>query len=220
MQPIGLFGGTFNPVHFGHLRTAMEVKEAFDLGRVVFIPSCLPPHKGLADIAAAGDRLEMTRLALAGCEDFTASDIETSRSGPSYTVDTVARFLSGWSGEAAVYFIVGMDAFMEIDTWKSYKTLFDMVSFIVMSRPSQEGGGAGPVPADAEAFVKTRISEGYQFRDSVFVHDARRPIHILDVTLLDISSTRIRKLIRRKKAIRYLTPDPVIDYIEHRGLYQ
>jgi nicotinate-nucleotide adenylyltransferase len=117
---IGLFGGTFDPIHFGHLRSALEVREACGLERVVLIPAAVPPHKGWGAMAAAADRLQMIELAVAGAPGLAVSDVELRRAGPSYTIDTIRDFQGEIPG-GEIALIVGLDAFLEIDTWKSFR---------------------------------------------------------------------------------------------------
>ena len=119
----GLFGGTYNPVHIGHLRAALEVKEGFSLDEVFLIPAALPPHKMPGEVADADDRLHMLSLALEDAPGLTISDVELKRSGPSYTIDTVQHFKRNAPDQFQIYLIMGMDAFLEIDTWKSYDEL-------------------------------------------------------------------------------------------------
>ena len=132
---IGLFGGTFNPVHEGHLRIALEVKAAFRLDKIHLIPSFLPPHKKPAGVASAEYRLEMIRLSLGDRTGLTVSEVELKRSGPSYTIDTVRNFLSARPDNMKLYLIMGLDAFLEIDSWKSHQDIFRLVPIIVMARP-------------------------------------------------------------------------------------
>jgi nicotinate-nucleotide adenylyltransferase len=132
---LGLFGGTFNPIHIGHLRAAVEVREAFNLDKLLLIPSASPPHKNAGDIASAEDRLEMVRLAVKGTPYLEASDVELARSGLSYTIETLRYFQGHFGPGSTIHFIVGVDAFSEITTWKSYKQLFATAHFIVMTRP-------------------------------------------------------------------------------------
>ena len=138
---IGLFGGTFNPIHYGHLRAAMEVCEGFDLENIYFIPSSLPPHKNIQDVASGADRLEMTRLALGGNPKFILSDVELKRPGLSYSIDTVKHFKRSLKTDVDLFLVMGVDAFLEIDTWKSFNHLFRMIPMIIMTRPLPDDRG-------------------------------------------------------------------------------
>ncbi|HSM73080.1 MAG TPA: nicotinate (nicotinamide) nucleotide adenylyltransferase, partial [Desulfobacterales bacterium] len=119
MNRIGLFGGTFNPIHLGHLRSAQEVLEAFDLQRILLIPSALPPHKEPEFLANAADRLAMIRQATLGHTGLSVSDVEITRPGPSYTIDTVRFFKRSLPADTRLFLVVGLDAFLEIDSWKA-----------------------------------------------------------------------------------------------------
>ena len=131
---VGIFGGTFNPIHIAHLRSAEEVREAQQLDYVLFVPSATPPHKHRDGLAAAEYRLAMVKLAIAGNRRFRASTVEIDRGGRSYSVDTL-RLLRAQMPEAKFCFILGMDAFREIATWKDYRSLFALCDLVVTSRP-------------------------------------------------------------------------------------
>lgn len=216
---IALLGGTFNPIHFGHLRTAVEVREGFGLERVILVPAASPPHKPAAGIAPAADRLAMARLAVRGTPGLSVSDAEIRRGGPSYTIDTVRRFVSAFP-DAELFLIVGLDAFLEIDTWKSFRELLALVPVIVIPRPGASRGGG-----DRQAlgsFLRRRVSRQAREipKEKVFRAPAIRGIHLFPVTPLDISSRRIRELLAAGRSIRFLAPDAVGRYIERRGLYR
>jgi nicotinate-nucleotide adenylyltransferase len=132
---LGLFGGTFDPIHIGHLRAALEVKQGFGLDRIVFIPAALPPHKKGDQVADAADRLKMVELGVSGYSGFSVSDAELQRSGPSYSIDTINHFKKSSEPDSEILFISGLDAFLEIDTWKSYRDLLRQIAFIVIARP-------------------------------------------------------------------------------------
>ncbi len=217
-------GGTFNPIHLGHLRTALEVKEIFRLTRIILIPSAVPPHKSAQGVVGAGDRLEMVRLAVADAAGFEVSEVELERSGPSYSVDTLDHFRSAAPDGARLFFIVGLDAFLEIDTWDRYLELFNQAPFIVMARPD-----AGN-PEDPEGqraigeFLTDRVSDRYaRFNGPEppphFTHPDKKPIYTVNVSGLDISSTKIRRLLRDRRSIRFLVPDGVVQFIHSKGLY-
>ena len=218
---IGLFGGTYNPIHLGHLRAAVEVKEGFSLDEIYLIPCAIPPHKKSGHVAGAQERYEMARIATSNTPGFFTSDVELKRSGPSYTIDTILHFKSVLQKNTELYFILGLDAFLEIDTWKSYMDLFPLIPFIILTRPH-----AGQIDPDLrqqkiEDFIKSKISAGYKYDSSQsgFIHLEMEPVFLFDVTSLEISSSAIRNLIKRRRSIRYLVPDEIIDFIKTKGLY-
>ena len=218
---IGLFGGTFNPVHFGHLRSALEVKEGFALDEVFLIPAAAPPHKLSGKVAAAADRLHMIGLALEDSPGLKLSDVELKRSGPSYTIDTVQHFKQTLPADSRIFLIMGLDAFLEIDTWKAFKELLHQVPFIVINRP-QAGIHADEFRWKAlEDYLKSKISAEYTFDESRhgFLAPGKPPIHVFEVTALDISSTGVRRLIKAGRTIEYLVPRKVAEYIKLKGIY-
>ncbi len=220
MRRIGIFGGTFNPIHFGHLRTAVEVREAFRLDEIILVPSATPPHKSGA--ASAGDRMAMVRTAIDGCPVLSVSDAELKRSGPSYTIETIHRFQSTLREGDCLFFIVGVDAFLEIDAWERYEELLAGVPFIVMSRPGDHGRSSRAIWERLKGYLTGEISGRYRFssEQSAFLHPDHPPIHTTDVTLLDISATRIRERVRKGMTIRFLLPPAVEAYIYAKGLFR
>jgi nicotinate-nucleotide adenylyltransferase len=218
---IGLFGGTYNPVHIGHLRAALEVREGFELDEVIMIPAALPPHKIPGEVADAADRLHMLNQALEDTPGLRISDVELKRSGPSYTIDTVAHFKHSLPDQSRIYLIMGMDAFLEIDTWKSYDELLLQIPFIIINRPKSGNAAKDPGWKIMETFLASKISRDYVFSESRRCYRARnkQPIYIFEVTRLDISSTRIRNLINQGRSIDYFVPPKVADFINSKGLY-
>ena len=218
---IGLFGGTFNPVHIGHLRAALEVKEGFDLDQVILIPAALPPHKMPGDVADAADRLHMLNQALEDSPGLTISDVELKRSGPSYTIDTVQHFKHTLPDQSRIYLIMGMDAFLEIDTWKSYDELLLQIPFIIINRPKSGSAVSDSGWKFMENFLASKISADYVFSESHSCYRAqnKQPIYVFEVTSLDISSTRIRNLINKDRSIDYLVPQETAEFINSKGLY-
>ncbi|MBZ0155766.1 MAG: nicotinate-nucleotide adenylyltransferase [Alphaproteobacteria bacterium] len=209
----GIFGGTFNPIHFGHLRTAEEVRETCVLDSLLFIPSGNPPLKE-ADLADAGHRYAMVRRAVEANRHFSVSDIELLRTERSYTVTTLLELREKYP-EDELFFILGMDAFLDIPNWWQPERLIRLVDFIVVARPGfdladavrfpfLEEGAAPPPPSFPSPL---RLAGG---RTAVF----------LPVTALDISSTAIRRLVREDRSIRYLVPEAVEEYIRSHGLYR
>ncbi len=220
MKRIGLFGGTFDPIHMGHLQAAKSVKNGYGLDNIFFIPSAIPPHKKRSHVTGAKDRLEMLRLALVDISEFLISDTELKRKGPSYTIDTVRHFISVYPKKTAFYLIIGHDAFLEIDTWKSYIFLFSEIPFIVLIRPEKGQPDLGQRVIDT--YLKSRISTAYQYdaEKSCYLHPTKQPLYIFSSDLIQISSTDIREQIRTQGAIDEVVPKSVIQFISDRGLYQ
>jgi len=218
---IGLFGGTFNPIHLGHLRAAIEVKEGFPLDEIYLIPCFIPPHMKPGHLVDAADRFEMTRLVTANTPGLVVSDIELKRSGPSYTIDTASHFKSALPENTELYLIVGIDAFLEIDTWKSYIELFPLIPFIVITRPHTGHPDPDMKRQKISDFIKSKISDGYKYdaSKSGFFHFEKEALFLFDVTSMEISSSAIRNLIKKGRSIQFLVPDEVNDFIAAKGLY-
>jgi nicotinate-nucleotide adenylyltransferase len=211
---LGLIGGTFNPIHLGHLRSAEEVADAFGLERVVFVVSAVPPHKEPQGIIDVDHRLRMVRLALSGNPRFVASDLEVRRAGRSYTVDTLRYFRRRVGNAADIYFIIGMDAFSEITAWREYGELFRLSHFVVTDRPTDKEKDPKPTLPEGLGGVFSAGEGG------CLVHAFGTRVYFHDITALDISATAIRGLVKDNRSIRYLVPDRVRRYIEQRGLYR
>jgi len=222
LKRIGLLGGTFNPVHLGHLRSAVEVQRRFALDSVCFIPSAIPPHKDSSSVADAMDRLEMIRMAISDYSALTVSDVELKRSGPSYTIDTVKHFKTFQNAQTDFYLIVGLDAFLEIDTWKSFRELFDLIPFIVMPRPGSDNMDSTAGLKNLGNFLDAKIAKGYYFskQDSCYIHEICKPVYICRVSQMDISSTTIRSMAQRGEPICFLVPSKVELFIKSKGLYK
>ena len=221
MKHYGLFGGTFNPIHRGHLHAADAAGKKFPLDRIYLIPSAIPPHKRVNNLAAAGDRLEMLRLATTLTDSVRVSDVELSRSGPSYTIDTVRYYQARSQNDTQLYLIMGLDAFLEIDTWKSYHDLMAKIPFIILSRPGGHDRNKTPDIDVIDNYLTRTLSEPYEFSPlkSCFYHTTHPPVYLIDIHPLDISSTEIRSRIRQGRSIRTLVPEPVNHYIKTKGLY-
>jgi len=211
---LGLFGGTFNPIHLGHLRSGIEIQEAFSLDKVLFIPTAIPPHKQTWNLLPFAHRLKMVRLAIAGYPFFKASDVEKKIKGKSYSIQTLRFFKKIYGPRVELYFIIGMDAFLEINTWKEYGDLFALSHFVVMDRP-------GYRKAQIKQFLLQKISPGmiYYPKEKRFLHPNGFSVYLFPITLMDISSTRIRTLRQKNKSIRYLVPEKVEDYILVKNFY-
>lgn len=205
----------------GHVQVIREVKEKFGLDKIFLIPSAFPPHKETEGIIDGLDRIEMIRLAFSDDPDFVVSDVELKRSGFSYTIDTVRHFKSILPENTKLYFIVGLDAFLEVDTWKSYKDLFLLIPFIVMSRATTGQRDTALQWKHLGSYIKSRISDGYRHSASrsCYIHDVKQPVFLFEVTPMEISSTEIRERIRKGRTIKSLVPEPVEDLIKTKGLY-
>jgi nicotinate-nucleotide adenylyltransferase len=214
IRRLGIVGGTFNPIHVGHLRSAEEVSEALDLERVIFVVSAVPPHKAPEGIIEAAHRYEMVRRAVRDNPSFDSSNLEIERKGASYTVDTLTYFRRRLGADADIFFVVGLDAFSEIGTWRDYRRLFDLAHFVVTDRPT-------PQTMDPECFIPSEISGLFSREaENRFKHGSGTRLFFHNITGLDISATRIRGLVGEGKSIRYLVPPTVARYIQQKGLYR
>jgi nicotinate-nucleotide adenylyltransferase len=211
---IGLFGGTFDPIHWGHLRSAEEVSETFGLDRVYFIPAALPPHKRGQTTTAAQDRLRMVRLAVAKNPKFSVSTAEISRPGISYSIDTIREFAATLNKGDVLYFIIGLDAFREIRTWKDFAAIFPLCNFIVTSRPGSKE--KDPLKGTGVAVKKLFC---YDFKQKNYRHRSGTRVYFDELTDIAISASEIRALVKEGKSIRYLVPSEVENYIKRRALY-
>lgn len=193
---IGILGGTFNPIHIGHLILAEEVREKLQLDKIIFVPTYLPPHKDYADIAPAENRLAMIRLAIKGNHKLSASDTEIKRDGRSYTIDTLKEFKKMYPGDE-LYFIIGSDLLKYLDDWKDWDEIVKMVKFIVATRPG---------------FPLEEISN--------YIASRQPGASTVSIRAVDVSGFEIRKAIREKKSFRYLLPEAVYSYIIKKKLYK
>ncbi len=209
----GLLGGTFDPIHLGHLRCAEEVREMFRLDKVIFAPAASPPLKR-SKITPFPDRLKMVKLAVQGNPAFEATDVEGRREGRSYSIDTVRYFRDTLGGTPELFFILGQDAFKDIKRWKDWEELLSLCHFVVVTRPGHE-------QRNADNILPPGISHLFQYMPNRKAFRSKRGTFVFfrPVTLLDISSTEIRKRISRQKSVRYLLPGPVLDYISRQSLY-
>jgi nicotinate-nucleotide adenylyltransferase len=212
---LGIFGGTFDPIHWGHLRSAEEVSETFGLDRVYFIPASIPPHKRGQTQTPANDRLNMVRLAVGRNPRFAVSTIELKRAGVSYSVDTLREFASHLKKDDSLHFIIGLDAFREIGTWKDFRELFPLCNFIVTSRPGSKEND--PLKGTGVAVKKLFC---YDSRKRNYRHRSGTRVYFIELTDIAISASEIRALVKQGKSIRYLVPSAVERYIKRRGLYR
>lgn len=193
MVKIGIFGGTFNPVHNAHLVAAQEVREKMELTRVIFVPSAHPPHKVEKNLAAAAHRLNMLKLAIEKIPYFSVSTLEIDRGGKSYSVDTMRELRKKYGKKTEFYFILGVDAVMDISTWKDVDTFLDLCNLVVINRPGFSLANAkGELPS----------------------------MRTLSITSIGISSSHIKNRIKEGKPITYMVPEKVEKYIRRYKLYQ
>lgn len=211
---LGVLGGTFDPIHYGHLRIAEETCEEFGLEKVLLIPGASPPHKEKKVISPFDDRFNMTAMAAEISPVLDALDMEGRRKGISYSIDTLKEIHRLYGPGLELFFIIGMDAFREIKTWKRYKDLFREADFVVIKRPGLSDDGFGP-------FVLS-MDLGFQPGDNInsyYLPSSGHRIIYKGSTLLAISSTKIRELTSAGRSIRFLVPESVRSYIKEKGLY-
>lgn len=199
MKKYGIFGGSFNPIHYGHLMICEYIKEEMGLDKVIFIPTGNPPHKELE--LSAKDRYEMVRLAIFPNPDFEISDIETTRVKKSYTVDTI-RELKKIYKEEKLYFLIGLDSLFQLKTWMKIGDLSQEIEFVVALRPGY--------------LDREEVNKEIDFLRENF----GTKINLIKTPLYEISSTDLRDRIREGKSLRYLIPKKVLDYIEESGFYK
>ena len=198
-KAIGILGGTFNPIHLGHLLMAQDALEQLRLDRVIFVPSATPPHKTVDKLARAADRLRMINLAIRGNDRFDVDDLEIKRGGKSYSVDTLLQ-LKRRHPRARFFFIIGADSLRELHLWREVGRLVTLCTFITVPRPGFEPKPV--VDPRLDAATRRRLRQ-----------------HVLHGHACDIASRDIRARVSQKRSIRYLVPDPVRAYIEAHRLY-
>ncbi|PKO72161.1 MAG: nicotinic acid mononucleotide adenylyltransferase [Betaproteobacteria bacterium HGW-Betaproteobacteria-17] len=213
MQPIGVFGGTFDPIHYGHLRLAEEMAEALGLVRVLFIPAGQPPHRG-APRTAAHHRLEMVRRAIAGNPLFSVDPREVESPRPSYTVDTLTALRAELGFEQPLWLLLGADAFLVLPTWHEWQQLFVLAHIAVAARPGAQLLQSDVMPESLKNEVAQR-----QLTDGP-VSGPAGSVLLRHMTPLAISATAIRETLARHGSARYLLPDAVLDYIDEHQLYR
>ncbi len=196
---IGLFGGTFNPIHYGHLLICEGIREEFKLEKVVFIPTKTPPHKNNMQIIQASHRLEMVKLATEHNPFFEVSDIEMKRNGSSYTIDTL-KIYNSLHGNDRIGLIVGADSLVNFETWRNYKEIFSMADIFVSSRP------------DTDSHILNSIIHKFK-------SEFGATINKYSLRAMDYSSTEIRGRVSKGLSIKYLVPPAVEEYIYKAQLY-
>jgi nicotinate-nucleotide adenylyltransferase len=211
---LGILGGTFDPIHLGHLRTAEEIGQALNLEKVYLIPSASPPHKSSEPVAPFDKRMAMVQLAVGDSALLEVLDLEGKRPGLSYSIETLKAFHSNHGPQPELFFILGTDAFREIKTWKDYRKLFDYANFVIIER-------AGVQLHELESLLmELAFSTKNSERGDVFIRPSGKRVFRMSTTLMDISSTRIREMVAEGKSIRFLLPDSVRNYLLDKGLYK
>jgi nicotinate-nucleotide adenylyltransferase len=210
LSRVAILGGTFDPVHCGHLRSAVELRELLGLDQLRLIPAHRPPHRA-QPIASATQRLQMLKLALADEPGLIADACELERSGPSYTFDTLTALRETLGANTALSLVVGTDAFAELHTWHRWRELLDVAHIVVVARP----GAALPMSGEVAELLQRHRVEAVALRTS----DCGA-IAVVELTPLPISATAIRTLIRNGKSPRYLLPDSVWQFIREHDLYR
>ena len=222
---IGIMGGTFDPIHLGHLRAAEEIYWAFGMDRIIFVPAARPPHKDEAVVASALHRYEMVSLATVFTPYFTVSPIELQREGKSYSVETVREFRKAAGPDARLYFVVGVDALLEMSAWREAEELLRLTRVVVTARPGwrldEVEGLLTPeqrrlLGEPTFRYLKVGEIDAAQVEKS----PAPREVLLVEVVSLDIASREIRQLVEEGRSVRHLVPDTVAAYMVKNRLYQ
>lgn len=213
---VGLFGGTFNPFHNGHIGIIQHVKKQYRLDKIFLISSATPPHKTDSNLAPAEDRFQMVKGSIGKLEGFFVSDKELIRKGPSFTIDTINEFQKEYGSHTRFYLLMGSDAFLDITTWKHKDQIFETVQIIIMLRGPWKNNIA------IASFIDENISKGYTFneQDKTFCHKKKQNIIICKVPKIDISSTMIRARVKNNESIKDLVPENVEKIIRTKELYR
>jgi nicotinate-nucleotide adenylyltransferase len=202
MKRIGILGGTFNPIHMGHMIMAEKICQQHHLSKILFIPTYIPPHKHVNDLAEAHHRYQMIKAAISGKSNFEVSDFEIKREGKSYTIDTVQEILDHYGKDCEVFLIMGADSLNELELWKNIKRLSQLCHFVIVNRPGFK--------TEASARLVEIIGS-----DNILDMERLK----IEINPVGISSTDIRKRLNDRVEIKGLVPECVDAYIKERGLY-
>lgn len=213
--PLGVLGGTFNPVHIAHLRMAQELAESLGLGQVRFVPAGTPPHRDAPRVEGR-HRLEMVRLAIAENPLFEADDREIRRQGISYTFDTLTELRADFR-DRPLCLLMGADAFAALTTWHRWEELFELAHVVIAHRP---GYPVGEMQAGLPAPLKKVFLQRLASDSGVLKIAAAGSVLARGITALDVSATRVREMLAHGRSVRYLVPGPVLDYIDRNHLYK
>ncbi len=213
-KKIGVLGGTFDPVHRGHLALARFVRKRLELDEFLFIPAPRPPHKPRGALTPFADRLAMLRLALADAPEFAVSDLEAARSGPSYSVDTLLTLSRLYGAGARFYFVIGLDSFLELHTWKEHHRLPRLADLVVINRPDYPEAEAAATIRRLGGYRREPAGDCWQALD----HSGR--IYLLAMAPVAISSTMVRQAASAGRNIDDLVVPAVAGYIREHALYR
>lgn len=215
-KKVGLFGGTFDPIHYGHLKAANDISTKLNVDHIYFIPAYIPPHKTDLGITSSHHRLEMVKRAIQGREKFSVSEYELNKKEVSFSIETITHYKNILPNETELYFIVGMDAFLGISTWKKADEIFANCNMIVVSRPGYKLKPLDQIIRNPKLFLEFEIiKEGEEYK-----HYTGHRIYLFQLGSIDISSTELRKRIAEGKPFTSYLPDAVITYIRANSLYQ
>jgi nicotinate-nucleotide adenylyltransferase len=222
---LGIMGGTFDPIHLGHLRAAEEIYWAFGLDRIVFVPAARPPHKDEAVVASALHRYEMVSLATVFTPYFSVSSVELNRPGKSYSVETVREFQRRYGAGTTLYFIVGVDAFLEMSEWREARELLALTRLVVAARPGWRLDEVERLLTPEQrrilgepTFTYCKVADVRPQR--VEREASAREVRLVELVSLDIASREIRQLVETGRSVRHLVPDTVAAYMSKNRLYQ
>ncbi len=214
MRLVGILGGTFNPIHYGHLRMAQELADGLGMDEVKFIPSANPPHKDSVSVSAE-PRAAMVKLAIADNPKFAIDELELSRDGASYTIDTLISLRATLGNNTALCLMMGSDAFVKLNTWHRWQELLDYAHIVLVQRPDQTKQQP-PLPKEVQALLEAHYTE--QISD--LSKENSGLINMQAISAQDISATQIRDAVKHRQSVKYLLPNEVIEYIVKHRLYQ
>lgn len=214
MRLVGILGGTFNPIHYGHLRMAQELADGLDMDEVKFIPSANPPHKDSVTVSAE-HRAAMVKIAIADNPTFSIDELELKRDGASYTIDTLISLRETLGKDTALCLMMGSDAFIKLNTWHRWQELLDFAHIILVQRPNQ-GKPQEALPDELQIL----LHDNYVENISELSKTNAGLINMQAISAHDISATQIREQLKHGQSVRYCLPNEVIEYIERYRLYQ
>ncbi|MGB9735897.1 MAG: nicotinate (nicotinamide) nucleotide adenylyltransferase [bacterium] len=212
-KQLGILGGSFNPIHLGHLRGAEEIRQRFGLEKILFIPTYIPPHKPMDTVIDYSHRKYMTQLAISNNPYFVLEDIEEHLPAPSYSFRTIQALIEKYGQSTDFSFILGEDDFSNIHTWHSPSMIFSLCTVIVITRHSISKKLPQLLPVDL------KDDFWYSEKEEVLIHKSGKKVYLSAIPVLDISASRIRLAVKNGLSVRYLIPDSVIEYIEKEKLY-